>query len=132
MERFHEGRALMVRDRPQMYLESNRKPGSKSRSVGLPSYFYFLFGLWGPRNAIFVFFGQCGPLSVRSVKVVTALCCLIALNFLVFRQWESAHIHRRYRNSNVAIFHFLGFFGLHSFSFALDVPSSSTYHCDIN
>jgi len=41
----HKGRAVTVRDRPQMYLESNRKPGSKNRSVWSPPYFYFLFGL---------------------------------------------------------------------------------------
>ena len=53
MVRLHLSRAVTVRDRPQMYLESNRKPGSKSWFFGSPPYFYFLFGIRGPQNAIF-------------------------------------------------------------------------------
>jgi len=36
-----------------MYWGSNRKPGSKSWIFGSPPYFYFLFGLSGPRDGRF-------------------------------------------------------------------------------
>jgi len=67
--------AVTVRDRPQNYLESNRKPVSKSRFFGSTPYFYFLFGLRGPKNAILpVFFGRCGPQGGHSPKLATVLC----------------------------------------------------------
>ena len=53
MVRFTLSTALTVQIDPKIYLESNRKLGSKSRYFGLPPYFYFLFGPWGTKNDIF-------------------------------------------------------------------------------
>ena len=42
-----------------MYWWSNRKPGSKSWIFGSPPYFYFLFGLYGPRDGRFCLIFAC-------------------------------------------------------------------------
>ena len=85
MVRFHGGRALTVRDDPQMYLESNRKPGSKSRSVESPPYFYFLFGLRGPKNVIFGrLWAGLAPYGSVVPKSLLYFVRLMDLNILVF------------------------------------------------
>jgi len=70
-----------------MYLESNRKPGSKSRSVRSPPYFYFLFGPRSPKNAIFdSFLAGVAPRGAVDPQWLMYFVGLLVLNILVFER----------------------------------------------